>query len=146
MGCAGASGLSVCARPCVALAAVHGPQALLTLAAERLQDPQVLELARRVCLSVDPELDSLFPRRTPAPVTLCLRGDELGRRVDSPKGDSDNPLSRAALEAKFRSLASRGGLPPERIEGILSATRDLVPRGLASFLETLRPESGRMSP
>ncbi|WP_025322843.1 MmgE/PrpD family protein [Deferrisoma camini] len=126
---------------CLALAAVHGPQALLPLAAERLRDPPVLELAHRVRLSVDPELDSLFPQQTPARVVLSTRGRRLNRRVDTPKGDAGNPLSRAALEAKFRSLALWGGVSQERADRILTAAGELSFHRVTSLMELLRPSA-----
>jgi len=124
---------------CLALAAARGPQALLPLDAERLQDPRVLSLARRVTLSVAPELDPLFPKQTPARVIVTTRQGQLSRRVDTPRGDSNNPLSQTALEAKFRSLARWGGVSQERADRILTAAGELSFQDVASLMELLRP-------
>ncbi|UCC85789.1 MAG: MmgE/PrpD family protein [Anaerolineales bacterium] len=69
-----------------------------------LQDAQLLELARRVKISVDPELNQLFPDKTAIRVTLHTSRGDFTTTVEYPKGDPANPLSHAELVDKFRWL------------------------------------------
>jgi 2-methylcitrate dehydratase PrpD len=89
---------------CVALAVVGGPEALLPMRADELGRPDVIALARRIKVGVDPDLDRTFPARVPARVSVRAGGSEFSASVDVPRGDPANPLSRAEIEAKFRAL------------------------------------------
>lgn len=72
-------------------------------APQRLADPVVRRLAEVVSIEGDPDLDAVYPS---ARVTLQLRdGRSVQRYVDHPVGHPANPLSDAAVEAKFRELA-----------------------------------------
>ncbi len=73
---------------------------------ELLRDPAVRSLMPRVRCVRDATLDAEYPARWPASARLRTRhGREFRARVDFPRGDPENPLSPAELEAKFRSLA-----------------------------------------
>lgn len=75
----------------------------------KLRDPEILDLAGRVEVTVDPELDALGPdemRATRARVTT-VSGEEHTAEVRYRSGHHLNPLSDEALRAKFRDLAGR---------------------------------------
>jgi 2-methylcitrate dehydratase PrpD len=56
-----------------------------------------------VVLKRDEELDEQYPQRWPAIVELTTRdGRREEARVDTPKGDPENPMSREDLASKFR--------------------------------------------
>jgi 2-methylcitrate dehydratase PrpD len=59
---------------------------------------------------LDPEVDAAYPRRWIGKVTVhTTDGRTLQGRVDEPKGDPGNTLSREEIEAKALQLAAFGG-------------------------------------
>lgn len=71
--------------------------------------PEVGAFRERVRMTLDPEVDGAYPRRWIGKVVVRTRdGRELRGRVDEPKGDPGNTLSRAEIEAKFARLAEHG--------------------------------------
>lgn len=74
---------------------------------DRVRDPMLLDLARKVTVHVDPQIDAFYPDVTPTRVEIVLRsGETLASRVDTPKGDPRAPLTDAELAAKFGETAS----------------------------------------
>jgi 2-methylcitrate dehydratase PrpD len=71
-----------------------------------LRDPVILALARKVEVSVDEALDREFPAKTMARVTIRTRRGDFGTTVEYPRGNPENPMSDAELEAKFQSLTA----------------------------------------
>jgi len=70
----------------------------------RLHDPAILSLARKVRVAVDDTLDRQFPAKTMARVTMHTNRGNLRTTVEYPRGNPENPMSLAELEAKFRLL------------------------------------------
>ena len=91
---------------CLAVAAVGGAEALLPLTADWLQRPDIVALARRITLHVDPDLDARFPAETGARVRLQTAGGTLEKTVRHPLGDPANPMDRTRLVAKFKKLSA----------------------------------------
>jgi 2-methylcitrate dehydratase PrpD len=74
------------------------------------QDPRVVALRRKVHMGLDAEVDGAYPQRWIGKVdVLTTDGRTLHGRVDEPKGDPGNTLSRGEIEAKARQLAAYGG-------------------------------------
>ncbi len=73
-----------------------------------VQDPRIRELAVKVTVRYDPELDARTPAERPAVVRAYLRdGTSVGGTVRLPLGEPDTePLSDDALGKKFLKLAS----------------------------------------
>lgn len=91
----------------VASALVHGSIRLDAYTPERLADPRVRALMARVSVSLDPEIDALFPARRAARVEMQLKDGRALAHVQPHRiGDPDLPLSDAQLEAKYRELAA----------------------------------------
>lgn len=64
------------------------------------------ELASRVEVEVDPEMDAVYPERYAGIVSIVLDdGRRLRKRVDYSKGMPENRMTIEDLHAKFRSLA-----------------------------------------
>jgi 2-methylcitrate dehydratase PrpD len=73
-------------------------------------DPRVVALRRKVHMVLDAEVDAAYPQRWIGKVeVLTTDGRTLHGRVDEPKGDPGNTLSRDEIEAKARQLAAYGG-------------------------------------
>ena len=79
-----------------------------------LGDPAVAAFRERVRMVLDPEVDAAYPRRWIGKVTVeTVDGRVLEARVDEPRGDPGNTLSRAEIEAKALDLASFGAAADE---------------------------------
>jgi len=73
---------------------------------ERLCEPRVLDLARRVEFVLDPEIDAIYPEKFASKVEIVLKnGQSLWSRVDYPKGSPENPMNAEEIQGKFKSLA-----------------------------------------
>jgi len=121
----------------LAVAALEGAAGLLPLRDKLLGRRELVELAGRVRLEVDPELEAMFPERSPARVVVVTTGGHRHERtVLDPLGDPANPLATDRLEEKFRVL-SAGLLPPSRREALLAAIRSLPAEGPAPLLAEL---------
>ena len=76
---------------------------------EHYRDPAVVAVRRKVHMRLDAEVDGAYPRRWIGKVeVLTTDGRTLHGRVDEPKGDPGNTLSRDEIEAKARQLAAYG--------------------------------------
>jgi 2-methylcitrate dehydratase PrpD len=95
----------------VAVALVMGRLDETTMTDDAVTAPDVLDLARRVRVVHDPDLDEGYPDGRPARVRVRLRdGTERSATADRPRGDADRAFSRAELAAKSaRLLAHRFG-------------------------------------
>ena len=94
------------------------------------RDPRIAAFRDRVRMKLEPEVDGAYPERWIGKVTVRTRdGRTLLGRVDEPKGDPGNTLSRTELEAKAIGLARFSGAASdvemrsivERVWGIASA-------------------------
>jgi 2-methylcitrate dehydratase PrpD len=76
-----------------------------------LDDHAVAAFRDRVSMQLDAEVDAAYPQRWIGKVTVVTSdGRRLVGRVDEPKGDPGNTLSRAELEDKAYRLAEFGGV------------------------------------
>jgi 2-methylcitrate dehydratase PrpD len=92
---------------CVATALVYGGLGLSAFTADRLEDPKILEVMKRISLSRDPELGKEYPERWPAVAEITTQaGETHSARSDYPKGDPKNPMTTDELVAKFHNLAT----------------------------------------
>lgn len=90
----------------VAHALAHGSVRLDAFSPERLRDPALRALMDRIEVSLDAELDAAFPGRRAARLEIEWKdGGSDSWLQPTRKGDPDDPLSDADLEAKFRELA-----------------------------------------
>ncbi|MFD6222329.1 MmgE/PrpD family protein [Nocardia asteroides] len=82
---------------------------------------EVAEMARRVKIEVDTELDAEYPGRWIADITVAYRdGSTQHVFVDNPRGTAENPMTQADLDAKFRDLTV-ADLGVDRSEALLAA-------------------------
>lgn len=71
------------------------------------RDPRVVALREKVGMVLDAEVDAAYPQRWIGKVTVrTVDGRKLQGRVDEPKGDPGNTLSRPEIEDKARRLAA----------------------------------------
>jgi len=96
---------------CVAAALVTGEAGMTAFAADRLADPRIQALTRRVDTRIDPAMTAQVPQQRPAEVEIVLHsGLTLAQRIDLPRGEPETALTVAELCAKFHDLAAYGGL------------------------------------
>ena len=120
---------------CLAAALICGKLGLAEFSKERLMDPKILELSKKVRVEVDKEF--VGAQLGCARVTLrTVDGRSLSCRVDVPKGYPKNPLTKAELEEKFRSLASIV-LSSEQVEKIIITLKKLNELDNVRFLTAL---------
>ena len=93
----------------LALVARYG-HAGLTEFAQHFEDEVTRALRDRVEMKLDDEVDAAYPQRWIGKVTVhTADGRELHGRVDEPKGDPGNTLSREEITAKALRLAAFSG-------------------------------------
>jgi 2-methylcitrate dehydratase PrpD len=93
----------------LALAALKGRASLADFDAH-FADADVTALRDKVTMRLDAEVDRAYPTRWIGKVAVeTTDGRTLYGRVDEPKGDPGNTLSRAELEDKALRLAAYGG-------------------------------------
>ncbi|MCP5154451.1 MAG: MmgE/PrpD family protein [Ectothiorhodospiraceae bacterium] len=91
---------------CAATALVHGRVRLDAFTPERIADPVLRRLARKITVTVDDEAQAAFPGRRSARVeVLRTDGSRLSHHAPTRKGDPDAPLTDAELVDKFEELA-----------------------------------------
>ena len=84
-------------------------------------DPRIAAAMQRITLEIDPAMSDLDE----PVITLAMsRTDPRSRRVDIPLGDPRNPVSDAALVAKFRALAGMT-IPEASVDALETALLDL---------------------
>lgn len=91
----------------VATALIHRSVRLTAYTPERLADPDIRALMKRITAVVDAELDEAFPQRRSARVEIETNdGQRYAWHQADRKGDPEMPLSDADLEEKFLELAT----------------------------------------
>ena len=92
-----------------------------------LDDPGVAAFRGKVEMELDPEVDGAYPQRWIGKVTVYTRdGRKLHGRVDEPKGDPGNTLSRAEIEDKTLSLGRYADAATEpELRGLIDAIWNL---------------------
>jgi 2-methylcitrate dehydratase PrpD len=88
---------------------------------QHFKDEVTQTLRDKVSMELDAEVDSAYPQRWIGKVTVHTRdGRVLHGRVDEPKGDPGNTLSREEISAKVLRLAAHsGGTTPDETVTVL---------------------------
>jgi 2-methylcitrate dehydratase PrpD len=103
------------------LIARYGRAGITEFTDEQLRNPEVRAFLDRVEMVLDPEIDAAYPLRWIGAVEVeTIDGDRFTSRVEVPKGDPGNTLSRQELEDKAQRLAAfRGGASPDEMRRII---------------------------
>ncbi len=106
---------------CVAVALLGGRLVRDSFADERLRDPAVAELMRKVKVTEDPALTAQYPEGAPGRVSIRLRsGETLVSEIRYPRGHEKSPMTDAEVENKFRDLCA-GSLGAQGCDRALEA-------------------------
>ncbi len=103
------------------LIAVHGVADLDAFERHALTDTAVTDFRKKVRMVLDDEVNTLYPKRWVGKVKVATKdGRELSARVDEPKGDPGNTLTKDELEAKAIRLAQfRDGATPDEMRTLI---------------------------
>jgi len=126
----------------LALIANRGSAGINDFTEEALDDPGLRAFSEKVEMVLDEEVDAAYPRRWIGVVEIETPGGErFTSRVEVPRGDPENTLSREELEEKARNLAAYGGgASGEEMDRVVARiwnldeeadVRDLLPRRTA---------------
>ncbi len=109
----------------MAVALLDGAAQVAQFAEDRLADPRVLDLARRVGFELDPDIEKIYPERFANRVEVILKdGRRFETRVDFARGSSGHPLGFEQVADKFRSMAAQA-LSPQAAEGVVETIASL---------------------
>ena len=90
--------------------AINGRAGLADFTEQSVREPRLRAFHDKVSMQLDPEIDSAYPKRWMGRVTVKTGdGRAIEQRIDSPRGDPDNTLTRAELEDKALRLAAYTG-------------------------------------
>ncbi len=106
----------------LAVAATRGRAGVTDFTDAALADPTIRAFHDRVEMVLDPEIDAAYPRQWIGLVEVeTTDGRTLTSRVEVPKGDPGNPLTRGELEDKTRLLAGYDvGATPAEVDAIVA--------------------------
>ncbi|MBN1317336.1 MAG: MmgE/PrpD family protein [Anaerolineales bacterium] len=107
---------------CIAAAAADGGVWPTSFEEDKLFDPRIRALLKKIKVVSNAEIDGLFPGVKRAIATLTTNdGQVLAETVDHAKGSPKNPMTDADLIAKFRAN-SHGVVSKARQDQIIDAT------------------------
>jgi 2-methylcitrate dehydratase len=109
---------------CLAAVAADGGVYPNSFEQEKLFDPRIRTLLKKIKVVANAEIDAMFPGTKRAIATITTEdGRTFEKTVDHAKGSPDNPMSDDELVAKFRANAS-GALTTAAQDRVIEATMD----------------------
>ncbi len=88
-------------------------------------DPKIRKFLPKVEIAAESELDEIYPKKWPAIVEAKTKdGNKYTHRVDVPKGDPGNALTKGEVEDKFMKL-TEGVLGRQKVEKLLEIINKL---------------------
>jgi 2-methylcitrate dehydratase PrpD len=124
-----------------AIALLDGDAFIDQYAEQRLADPDILSLIRRIDFQHDAALDRGGAAKRHAVKIDALRrdGSAMATTVEQRRGSADHPLSRGEIEAKFRRIAAVA-LSARAIEDVIGLVGEIErERDLARLTALIRP-------
>lgn len=87
-----------------------------------ISDSAIADFRSRVSMQLDPEVDAAYPKQWIGKVTVRTRsGHTFDGRVDEPKGDPGNTLTRSELEDKARRLGTyRNAATQQEVQSLIT--------------------------
>ncbi|CAN7750539.1 MmgE/PrpD family protein [Rhizobium sp. LjRoot258] len=122
---------------CVAVALSEGRDALAPINESLLNREELRELARKVRLKVDPDIDALFPGETLARVVVETREHRYVSGRDGPFGDPQRPMTWLDIEEKFLRV-TRHVLSPSKQQAIIDDVLGIAGGDIEPLLRHLR--------
>jgi len=106
---------------------------------EKLSDPNILEMARRIRVVPEPEFDKEYPATLKTRVQVLLKtGETVSAMHGKTRGDDNFPLSDAEIKEKFVWMSSNR-LDPDQARIVMDEVWSLETRAdMAGFVEMLQ--------
>jgi 2-methylcitrate dehydratase PrpD len=103
---------------------------------KHFHDDEICAFRERVTMTLDPEVDGAYPQRWIGKVKVHLKdGQVLDGRVDEPKGDPGNTLSRVEITDKAMRLAAfSGGANPAEMNKAIDLLWNIRKQAKIGFL------------
>lgn len=110
-----------------------GPEQLL---AEKISSESIIELSKKVSISIDPELNKAYPEKTSTRVEIQLPDRSVSELCEIPLGDPRNPMSPEDIAAKLMRFSEGGEIGDVKkiVELVLNMENLSSIRELASLL------------
>ena len=109
----------------LAVSLVTGKAGIAEFSAPYTSCQIILDITKKVSIFGDEEISKLVPDKRAAVVTLTMdNGEQFTVRVDYPKGEPENPLSRDELLAKFLSVTSHAIFDEVRARKLFETVMD----------------------
>ncbi len=110
---------------CVATALRYGSVEFKDFHPERLVNPEIQQLMKKVIVRADPGLNQVYPRKWASrAVILMANGQQIEGACENPKGDRENPITEEEIIQKFMTLTEEK-LPSKTAEKILQRIMNL---------------------
>ncbi len=110
----------------VSVALVSGKAGIEEYSIERINNPEISSLTKKITVCSDDQLTALFPKKSVAIVEITTYdGYCHTTRVDSPKGEAEAPLSDDEMKEKFATLAVYGNKSKEESYEIIRVVWNL---------------------
>ena len=93
-----------------AVGLIYGKAGLQEFTEEKVKQHDILNITKKVKVSADKELSTVFPEIQAAVVTIKTKEGSLSERVDFPKGEPENPLTDAEFKSRYDDLMSYAGV------------------------------------
>ena len=93
-----------------AVGLIYGKAGLQEFTEEKVKQQDILNITKKVKVSADKELSTVFPDIQAAVVTIKTKEGSLSERVDFPKGEPENPLTDAEFKSRYDDLMSYAGV------------------------------------
>src|SRR5699024_4759217 len=91
---------------CTALAFIEGQGGLDKFNNDTLWSTDIRDLMNRVKITIDREVDMLYPEKWGASINIYLtNGEVIERKTLFPKGDPENAVNTEDIKSKFEKLA-----------------------------------------
>lgn len=92
---------------------IYGKAGLQEFSEEAVKGTEILNLTKKVKVSADEDLSSVFPGIQAAVVTIRTKDGSYTDRVDFPKGEPENPLDDQEFRDRYDGLMEYAGILPE---------------------------------
>jgi len=110
---------------CLAVTLLEGRVLIEHFEEEKISDSRVMDLARRVEIVLDPEIEKVYPEKFANNVEFVMKdGRKFETRVDHPIGSPENPMTFEQVSEKFEGLAERA-IKKDRIDALIGMIENL---------------------
>lgn len=96
-----------------AVALIYGKAGLQEFETQVLTNPSVMSLAGKVHVKANNELSRIFPEKQSAVVSIKTINGLYKERVDFPKGEPENPLTKQEFRNRYEALMTYGMISSE---------------------------------